>query len=205
MHCNVWVCAIPGFAHRCEDIVVHLSKAAIVDKRKCLHVQGHSRDAHSLDCKSRCLNLLYFCSVFFFYRCQKRLRRKIYCFHNSFYWEQPLLCCTHLHFEKCAIRISPTGKRTPHQPKCQLYLSSVELENNSNVIGCDGDDDDGVGQSKCSGCAPLVGTLLQGPAVHTVLKKCVKLHINLADLKRQNEDFFFIHQIQGYFWVNKER
>jgi len=39
---------------------------------------------------------------------------------------------------------------TPHQPKCQLYLSSVELENNSNVIGCDGDDDDDGGQSKCS-------------------------------------------------------
>lgn len=28
------------------------------------------------------------------------------------------------------------------------------------------------------------------------VKKCVKLHINLADLKRQN---------QGYFLVNKER
>lgn len=47
-------------------------------------MQGHSPDAHSLDRKSPCMNLLYFSSVFLFYRrCQKRLRRKIYCFHNS--------------------------------------------------------------------------------------------------------------------------
>lgn len=123
--------------------------------------------------------------------CQKRLRRKIYCFHNSFYWEQPLLCCTHLHFEKCAIRIGPTGKRTPHQPKCQLYLSSVELENNSNVIGCDGDDDGG--QSKCSSYAPLEPFCKVQLSV--LLPNLLNYTINLANLKRQNEDIF-IHQIQ---------
>lgn len=122
--------------------------------------------------------------------CQKRLRRKIYCFHNSFYWEQPLLCCTHLHFEKCAIRIGPTGKRTPSAQMPALFIFCWTGK-----------------QFKCHWlwwrwwwwwtikmqqlCS--TGTVLQGPAVRSVTK-FVKLH-NLANLKRQNEDIF-IHQIQ---------
>lgn len=43
----------------------------------------------------------------------------------------------------------------------------------------------------------------QNAGVRTVTKY-VKVHINLADLKWQNEDIF-IHWIQGCIWVNTEK
>lgn len=120
------------------------------------------------------MNLLYFCSVFFFIGYGKSAWGERFIASITAFTESSRFCVAHTFtFEKCAIQIGPTGKRTPHQPKCQLYLSSVELENSSNVIGCDGDG----GQSKCSGCAPLVGTVLW------VFTKYINVHINLADLK----------------------
>lgn len=166
----------------------------MVDKRK-------RQVTHKLDCKSWCLNLLYFCSVFsLFIGDVKSAWGERFIASITAFTEQPLLCCTHLHFEKCAIRIGPTGKRTAHQPKCQLYLSSVELENNSNVIDCDGDDDgDDGGQSKCSGCASLVGNDLQ---VRVVLPNMLN-DLFISQTSRDWDVLIHVIRIQGYFWTSE--